>query len=605
MKNLFGWMLAALLALTVGVSCSDDDDLNEGAGIASPAWKAENQAVIEGETLDFEFTAEGRWTAVSSADWCEVKTPSGVAGESLLRLKVAKNNLAEARTATITVHVKGYAASASFVVKQAEGTTEQGDGKYRSVNEWVADYMKNFYLWNRPIENLFLDYSLSYDRFFTSILDGVAAQDDVNHDDGFWQGQKRMYYYSNLQSDAPVSRAPGQTQSGSGIYLLQATRLGTDYIGFAVMAVVPGTPADDAGLVRGDFITSVNGVEVTDANYKTLGQYVYDGSVEIAVSQVTWEDNGSTPVLSSKGNIQLGAASFTDPAIYMDKVVGIDGTEKKVGYLLYMGFNIDYDDELMAAFERFRQQNVTDLILDLRYNNGGDVLSSAVLGTLVAGNDYKGQVYAHTTFNEDRTEAGEGGDYKIGVKETVERIYEPLETALQHAVGLKKIYVLVSQTTASASEMVINGLRGLDIEVNLIGQTTNGKNVGMEGVMRSFYNHEFLLYPVTFGDLPGGVRYNGRSARLYCAGVDQERQEAGTPGFVVDTRRGQSDEAFRRLVGYPSHTTDGRCRHASPDGRVVFRFSYAAEASVQGSFALFISDYNFFVEKTPLFVRFS
>lgn len=55
-----------------------------------------------------------------------MKTPSGVAGESLLRLKVAKNNLAEARTATITVHVKGYAASASFVVKQAEGTTEQG-----------------------------------------------------------------------------------------------------------------------------------------------------------------------------------------------------------------------------------------------------------------------------------------------------------------------------------------------------------------------------------------------------------------------------------------------------------------------------------------------
>ena len=160
-----------------------------------------------------------------------------------------------------------------------------------------------------------------------------------------------------------------------------------------------------AGLDAGRYDMVCNGVEVTDANYKTLGQYVYDGSVEIAVSQVTWEDNGSTPVLSSKGNIQLGAASFTDPAIYMDKVVGIDGTDKKVGYLLYMGFNIDYDDELMAAFERFRQQNVTDLILDLRYNNGGDVLSSTVLGTLIAGEAYKGQLYAHMTFNEDRTEA--------------------------------------------------------------------------------------------------------------------------------------------------------------------------------------------------------
>ena len=208
----------------------------------------------------------------------------------------------------------------------------------------------------------------------------------------------------------------------------------------------------------------------------------------------------------------------------------------------------------------------------------------------------KGQVYAHTTFNEDRTEAGEGGDYKIGVKETVERIYEPLETALQHAVGLKKIYVLVSQTTASASEMVINGLRGLDIEVNLIGQTTNGKNVGMEGVMRSFYNHEFLLYPVTF------YVENAKGFRDYSTGfvpdveIDDSAIYPGEFGTMEDqlgyialvwiksgkkpelqasslTRGGgQSDEAFRRLVGYPSHTTDGRCRHASPDGRVVFRF---------------------------------
>ena len=358
--------------------------------------------------------------------------------------------------------------------------------------------MKSRYLWNRAIENVSLDYSLCYDFFFFSILDGVAAQDEVNREDGHWQGQKRMYYYSRLESDAPLSRTPGEAYVGSGIYLLDATRLGDDYIGIVVMVVIPGTPAAEAGLVRGDFITAVNGEEVTESNYQSLGQAVYDGAVDVTVNSVTWTDNGTTPVLTPKGNVQLGSATFTSPAIYMDKVVEIEESDKKAGYLLYMGFDVDYDEELIAAFDRFRAQNVTDLILDLRYNNGGDVLSSTVLGTLIAGEAYKGQLYAHMTFNEDRTEAGESGDYKIGVKETVERIYEPLETALQHAVGLKKIYVLVSQTTASASEMVINGLRGLDIEVNLIGQTTNGKNVGMEGVMRSFYNHEFLLYPVTF-----------------------------------------------------------------------------------------------------------
>uniref|UniRef100_UPI003FEFB8B8 S41 family peptidase n=1 Tax=Alistipes putredinis TaxID=28117 RepID=UPI003FEFB8B8 len=225
---------------------------------------------------------------------------------------------------------------------------------------------------------------------------------------------------------------------------------------------------------------------------------VYDGAVDVTVNSVTWTDNGTTPVLTPKGNVQLGSATFTSPAIYMDKVVEIEESDKKAGYLLYMGFDVDYDEELIAAFDRFRAQNVTDLILDLRYNNGGDVLSSTVLGTLIAGEAYKGQLYAHMTFNEDRTEAGESGDYKIGVKETFESVYEPIERALQHALGLKKIYVLVSETTASASEMVINGLRGLDIEVNLIGMPTNGKNVGMEGVVRSFHNYDFLLFPVSF-----------------------------------------------------------------------------------------------------------
>lgn len=498
MKNLFGWMLVVLLVLTAGVSCSDDEELLAGNGIADAAWSAENQVEIEGGVLNYTFAAAGDWTARSSADWCEVQTGSGMAGESLLRLKVAKNTRAEARSATITVSVWGYASPVSFVVKQGKGLIEQGDGKYRSVNEWVAGYMKSRYLWNRAIENVSLDYSLCYDFFFFSILDGVAAQDEVNREDGHWQGQKRMYYYSRLESDAPLSRTPGEAYVGSGIYLLDATRLGDDYIGIVVMVVIPGTPAAEAGLVRGDFITAVNGEEVTESNYQSLGRAVYDGAVDVTVNSVTWTDNGTTPVLTPKGNVQLGSATFTSPAIYMDKVVEIEESDKKAGYLLYMGFDVDYDEELIAAFDRFRAQNVTDLILDLRYNNGGDVLSSTVLGTLIAGEAYKGQLYAHMTFNEDRTEAGESGDYKIGVKETFESVYEPIERALQHALGLKKIYVLVSETTASASEMVINGLRGLDIEVNLIGMPTNGKNVGMEGVVRSFHNYDFLLFPVSF-----------------------------------------------------------------------------------------------------------
>ena len=86
MKNLFGWMLVVLLVLTAGVSCSDDEELLAGNGIADAAWSAENQVEIEGGVLNYTFAAASDWTARSSADWCEVQTGSGMAGESLPKI---------------------------------------------------------------------------------------------------------------------------------------------------------------------------------------------------------------------------------------------------------------------------------------------------------------------------------------------------------------------------------------------------------------------------------------------------------------------------------------------------------------------------------------
>ena len=160
-------------------------------------------------------------------------------------------------------------------------------------------------------------------------------------------------------------------------------------------------------------------------------------------------------------------------------------------------------------------------------------------------------------------------------------MYEPIERALQHALGLKKIYVLVSETTASASEMVINGLRGLDIEVNLIGMPTNGKNVGMEGVVRSFHNYDFLLFPVSF------YIENAKGFRDYSDGftpdvqIDDSAIYPGEFGTMMDQlgylalqwiktdNKPQLpsampvDEIFRRSVGKPARTACGRSRDAT------------------------------------------
>ena len=271
-------------------------------------------------------------------------------------------------------------------------------------------------------------------------------------------------------------------------------------MGILVDTVIPDGPADKLGVKRGHFITAVNGVDITRDNYKSVIPKIYTDPLSIKINTVEWEgENRDKAVLTSAGTIDLVPDTYVEPAIYKAETVELSNG-KKVGYLLYMGFHADFDEQLMEVFDKFKADGIEDLVLDLRYNNGGEILSSAVLATLIAGPEHKGETLAKLTFNKTRTEAGEKAEYKIGIKETIEYPdgYLPIEDALDHSLGLDRVFVIATKATASASEIIINGLRGLDIEVNIVGTRTSGKNVGMEGFSRRFRNYDFLLYPVSF-----------------------------------------------------------------------------------------------------------
>ena len=157
---------------------------------------------------------------------------------------------------------------------------------------------------------------------------------------------------------------------------------------------------------------------------------------------------------------------------------------------MYSAFESGFDQELFDVFKEFKSQNITELILDLRYNGGGDVTSANLMSSCIAGD-----------FCVDKTFAS----YMkaLGNQRPIQKFaysqYDNLSTSLS-AGGLKlqKIYCLVTDDSASASELVINALRGIDIEVILIGTTTHGKNVGMEGVELTAGTDKYLLFPITF-----------------------------------------------------------------------------------------------------------
>lgn len=526
-------------------SCSDDDDpILPGTGITDAEWsEGANDVDIKGQTVVFEFTSAGPWTASSSESWAKLITTSGQAGKSSLRINAEENTGTQGRSATVTLRVEGYSETTDITLRQGDGFIEKGNGKYREINEWTYAFMKTNYLWNEKIPSLTLDYSIDYDLFLTSMLDGVASFGNVNYDDGVWENGVRKSYFSNIVSNAPLSRAPGDTYNDSGLALMAASMDGPDnalYVGFAVRWVTPGSPADQAGLKRGDYITKVNNIAVTSTNYQNLGSTVLTGNCTIDVNSVEFSDQGIA-TLTYKTTLQLGRATYDDPSIYVKKTF-TTASGKKVAYLNYMGFHMDYDDDLLQAFSEFKSAGVSDLIIDLRYNTGGHVLSSTLLGTLIAGKAHEGEIYVRTTYNADRTAAGEVGEYRIGQGKNPEQTesYSKIPEGLNNALDLKKVYIIATGYTASASELLINGLRGLDIDVNLIGTTTLGKNVGMEGIRKRWSNYTFDFYPITF------YCENSKGFKEYGDGFKPDVEFDDSNYYPFDF--GTTDDALSRLA---------------------------------------------------------
>lgn len=505
-----GGILALLAAVAFGAaSCSSDPDVQPTSGVTGQQW-SETEKISAGATSkSFDFKALGAWTARSISSWVKIETLSGAAGDAQLRLTVGENTTGAERSATITVAVNGYS-SASFTLVQS-GETSAADVN-ETLDRWMFEYMQSHYLWDEAVTKVTPDYTLEYKSFLNKVLLDIAAQNDVNHDDGHWDVDQsgrpvRSSFYTNIQRYPITKTTRGGTREtidGFGIEYVAGGRFSnTGNYFFVVMAVAPGSPADEAGMKRGDYIIRIAGRDITETTFNNdwslLMSLTSDASVTFTPGVVT-----PSGALGEGDPLTLTRATYDDDPVYLVKTFDAEGG--KIGYLWYNSFNMNYDDSLIAAFGKLKAEGVKELILDLRYNGGGHLVSSTVLGTLVAGDAKRGQTYATTTYNAARTARGEKaaiyslGDaiIKYGAASGNDARYEPIATALSSALGLQTVYVLGTANTASASELVINGLRGVDVKVRLIGKQTNGKNVGMEPIVKELGDYEYDFSPITF-----------------------------------------------------------------------------------------------------------
>ena len=152
---------------------------------------------------------------------------------------------------------------------------------------------------------------------------------------------------------------------------------------------------------------------------------------------------------------------------------------RSVGYIQFNDQNQGAQDALITAFREVKDAAVQDLVLDLRFNPGGFLYVAQTAASMVTGPENNERTFEQLRYNAKRPAETAASRFVFSSQvQTAESAY-PRGTPLPQ-LDLPRVYVLTSGLTCSASESVINSLRGIGVEVILVGGTTCGKPYGFE-----------------------------------------------------------------------------------------------------------------------------
>jgi C-terminal processing protease CtpA/Prc len=318
-----------------------------------------------------------------------------------------------------------------------------------NIPEWIYEEMSFFYFWNDELPSENPEGSEDPESYFYILL---------NSNDGF--------SYISDDAEAIKEEITG-TILAMGFSSTYGIFTNSDNLFAVVEYVYPNSPAEQAGLKRGDIILKIDDQDLTVNNFVRL-------SSNNAFSVTLGRFNGNSISLSDDV-ISIGTGTIElDPVIYYE-VKEVAGT--KVGYLVYVDFLAGDDDKwlnsLGDALASMKQEGITELVLDLRYNPGGEVDVASYLASALApaGVVASNEVLVNFEYNDTLEEyfRDRQGNNSPNL---VSRFGEN-----ENNLNLNDIYILTTGSTASASELIINGLRPY-MNVVQIGESTFGKFYG-------------------------------------------------------------------------------------------------------------------------------
>lgn len=350
---------------------------------------------------------------------------------------------------------------------------------YEETNDWIFDVMDEVYLWTEEMPQT-TSRALEPQEYFSSL---IVPQDRFS---------RFVPDYDELISSLEgVSREAGYEMAFTFEKNIFQNAGENDVIG-VVLYVKENSPAETSGLKRGDILTKINGTEITESNFSQL---ISQLSSQHEIDFLRYLDGN----FQQQESLSLSTVVLAENPIFLNKTFTLaDG--RKVGYLVYNFFssgpeNGNYDEQLINVFADFKAAGIEELVLDLRYNSGGSLNSAVVLGSLIGKGVTADDIFSENRWNslyQDYIENQEDGDRQL------RRRFLDLPENLGDYLASSKVYIMVGSRTASASELVINGLLPY-MDVEIIGSQTVGKNVGSVPIQdRNNPENTIGLLPIVF-----------------------------------------------------------------------------------------------------------
>ncbi|OIQ28313.1 MAG: hypothetical protein BM564_09580 [Bacteroidetes bacterium MedPE-SWsnd-G2] len=384
------------------------------------------------------------------------------------------------------------------------------------INDFVWKGMNAYYLYKEEIPDL------ANDRFDSNEAYGAylsAFSTPENLFQSLLFDPNNVDEFSFLISDyiAWEQALSGQSISNGMEYGLVFSPGSSSNVFGYVRYVLPDSNAEMAGIQRGHIFTSVNGESLyynssSDNNLNLLNLSAFD--IDIA----SYEDNGTEEfeddiITPGTEFVSLATEPYQENPIYYHDVLNASGSN--VGYIVYNRFSgsDNYDSELNAVFGEFQAANVSELVIDLRYNPGGFVRTATWLASMVTG-QHTNETFISEQWNPEIQTVLEADAPESLLNPFTDEMIKTnsdgnivFQESINH-LNLNRVYILTTGSTASASELIINGLDPY-IDVVHIGTTTRGKYQASLTLYDSPTfskteinpNHTYAMQPLVFKSL--------------------------------------------------------------------------------------------------------